>query len=102
MKTKQKIMAIWIAMSLPLGLFAQDGLFQRGNKEESYQEARLFRNEETWLSLTNQTFGNSMEGADVTNQTFGTPLGGGLLIMLVASAGYATCKSNKRKNDNNK
>ena len=41
---------------------------------------------------------------DVTNQTFGedAPLGSGLFTLLLAGAGYAAMKSNKRNNKNKK
>ena len=47
--------------------------------------------------MTNQTFGNP-NGSDLTNQTFGTPIGSGLFVMLMAGAGYAALKTNKKTN----
>lgn len=93
-------MAMMVVLSLPIAASAQGGLFLRG--EESSQNARFLRNGGEAISLTNQTFGNPTEGVNVTNQTFGVPLGSGLFTLLWASVGYATMKSNKRKNKNKK
>lgn len=101
----------------PIGAVAQSGLFQRGVPDEAYYgygESGMLRDSETALSVTNQNFGNSTNGHvtnhpfglhietdDITNQTFGTPLGGGILIMIAAGAGYATIKTRKRNKKNN-
>ena len=106
-KTKKnwKAVALLLALLLPMGVFAQGGLFQRGDAYESYygqtnaaNKSMLLRDGEMISSLTNQGFGNPIGGSDLTNQTFGAPLGSGLLIMLLAGAGYSVLKSNK-KND---
>ena len=99
-KTKKnwKTKALLLALLLPMGVFAQDGLFQRGNGHELYygqSDAMLLRDGEMIGSLTNQGFGNSIGGSDLTNQTFGAPIGSGLLVLLLAGAGYSVLKSNK-------
>ncbi len=98
-KKKLKMLAMMMALSIPIVTTAQGGLFQRG-EETSSQNAGFFRNGGEAISLTNQTFGNPTEGVNVTNQTFGeeTPLGGGLFTLLLAGVGYAAMKSNKRNN----
>lgn len=49
--------------------------------------------------FTHQTFGNDVEGG-FTHQPFGNdaPLGGGLLILLSAGAGYAALKRTRQNN----
>ena len=104
-KNNWKIVTLLLALSLPFGVFAQGGLFQRGNDDELYygqndaaNQSLLLRDGETMGSLSNQGFGNPIGGSDLTNQTFGAPLGSGLLVLLLAGAGYSVLKSNK-KND---
>lgn len=99
-KTKKKLLALVIVLSMPIIVSAQGGLFQRG--EESSQNAGFLRNGGEAISLTNQAFGNPTDGVNVTNQTFGVPLGNGLFTLLLAGAGYAAMKSNKRNNKNKK
>ena len=102
MKKKLKTMALMLALALPVALLAQDGVFQRGDmggQNGAFNQSMLHRDGETTTTLSNQTFGNP-NGADLTNQTFGAPLGSGLLIMLLAGAGYFTMKSNKKNNEN--
>ena len=89
-----------VILFIPFVASAQGGLFQRG--EESTQSAGFLRNGGGAINVTNQTFGNPTEGVDVTNQTFGAPLGSGLFTLLLASAGYAALKSNKRNKKNRK
>ena len=89
-----------VVLSIPIAASAQGGLFQRG--EESGQNVGFLRNGGEAISLTNQTFGNPTDGVNVTNQTFGAPLGSGLFTLLLAGAGYAAMKSNKRKDKNKK
>ena len=100
-----KITALLLALLLPMGVFAQGGLFQRGDGNELYygqtdaaNQSLLLRDGEAMGSLSNQGFGNPVGGSDLTNQTFGAPLGSGLFILLLAGAGYSVLKSNK-KND---
>ena len=95
-----RVLAITVALSMPMVATAQGGLFQRG--EESGQNAGFLRNGEESISLTNQAFGNPTDGVNVTNQTFGAPLGSGLIFLLMASTGYAVSKSNKRNNKSKK
>ena len=99
-KTKKKLLALVMVLSMPIIVSAQGGLFQRG--EESSQNAGFLRNGGEAISLTNQAFGNPTDGVNVTNQTFGAPLGSGLFTLLLAGAGYAAMKSNKRNNKNTK
>lgn len=94
------LLAMSFVLSIPIVASAQGGLFQRG--EESSQNAGFLRNGGEAISLTNQTFGNPTDGVNVTNQTFGAPLGSGLFTLLLAGAGYAAMKSNKRNNKNTK
>ncbi len=89
-----------VALSIPTMASAQGGLFQRG--EESSENAGFLRNGGESISLTNQAFGNPIDGVNVTNQTFGAPLGSGLFTLLLAGVGYAAMKSNKRNNKNKK
>ena len=91
-----------VALSIPTMASSQGGLFQRG--EESGQNAGFLRNGGEAISLTNQAFGNPTDGVNVTNQTFGenVPIGSGLFTLLLAGAGYAAMKSNKRNNKNKK
>ena len=105
-KTQKKLKAIALlfALLLPMSILAQEGLFQRGMADgNADKQTGLLRDGEATTSLSNQTFGNPIGGSDLTNQTFGmeTPLGSGLLVMLMASAGYAASKTNK-KNKNKK
>ena len=102
MKKKLRTVAMMLAFTLPVSLLAQDGLFKRGDNGGQNDEVNtplLFRDDELGANLSNQGFGNP-NGSDLTNQTFGAPLGSGLLIMLLAGAGYATLKTNKKNNEN--
>ena len=104
-KTKKnwKTMTLLLALLLPMEVFAQGGLFQRGDGDELYygqseaaNKSMLLRDGEMIGSLTNQGFGNSIGGSDLTNQTFGVPLGSGLFVLLLAGVGYSVLKSNKK------
>jgi hypothetical protein len=90
-----RVLAITVALSMPMVATAQGGLFQRG--EESGQNAGFLRNGEESISLTNQAFGNPTDGVNVTNQTFGAPLGSGLFTLLLASVGYAAINKQKKQ-----
>lgn len=90
-----RILAITVALSMPMVATAQGGLFQRG--EESGQNAGFLRDGGESISLTNQTFGNLTDGVNVTNQTFGVPLGSGLFTLLLASIGYAAINKQKKQ-----
>ena len=104
-KNKWKSTTLLLALLLPMGAFAQGGLFQRGNGNGLYygqtdaaNQSLLLRDSEMIGALSNQGFGNPIGGSDLTNETFGAPLGSGLLVLLLAGAGYSVLKSNK-KND---
>ena len=94
-KKKLKMLAMVMTLSIPVASTAQGGLFQRGDEPAGPRNSFA-------TSLTNQGFGNPFDGSIVTNQTFGAPLGSGLFTLLLASAGYATIKSNKRNNKSKK
>ena len=107
MKKKLKLVAMMLAFALPVSLLAQGGLFQRGDNDElnhgqdrEANKSMLMRNGETATTLSNQGFGNPVNGSNLTNQTFGAPIGSGLLIMLLAGAGYSAMKTNRKNNDN--
>ena len=93
---KQRTIAMMLALSLPFSVLAQGGLFQRGDGNTD-QNSGLMRNGEATITMTNQTFGNP-NGSDLTNQTFGAPIGSGLFVLLMAGAGYAALKTNKKTN----
>ena len=101
-KTKKmlRVLALVVVLSVPIVASAQGGLFQRG--EEPSHNPGFLRNGGGAINVTNQTFGNPTDGVNVTNQTFGAPLGSGIFILLVASAGYAAMKSNKRNKKSKK
>ena len=123
MKTKKRQKAARLAMALtamsllPIGAFAQDGLFDRGLSDEAYYGfggSGLLRDGDrgsTEATFAHQTFGNDYEGTfthqtfgmnhegNFTHQTFGndTPIGSGLLILLSAGMGYAAMKRKNKK-----
>jgi len=106
-KLKEKTLLLTLALSavllLPMGVSAQKGggIFYRGDKAENTDNVSLMNRGATGgYNLNNQNFGSN--GYELHNQTFGqetTPLGGGLLILVAAGAGYAL---KKRKNNNKK
>jgi hypothetical protein len=99
MKKKSIVLAFMLTLALPISVLAQGGIFQRGASDGNTEKSMgLLRNGETTNTLTNQGFGNPVDGSDLTNQTFGSPIGNGLLVMLMAGAGYATLKKNKKNN----
>ena len=99
MKKKSIVLAFMLTLALPISALAQGGIFQRGTSDGNTEKSTgLLRNGETTNTLTNQAFGNPVDGSDLTNQTFGSPIGNGLLVMLMAGAGYATLKKNKKNN----
>lgn len=95
------LLAMSVALSVPIVAPAQGGLFQRGPVKETNQEVTLtnqhFGHFVDGDDVTNQPFGHYVEGDNITNQTFGAPLGSGLLIMLTVSVGYAITKTKKSK-----
>ena len=114
LKTARLALVLTAMLLLPIGAFAQDGLFDRGVSDEDYYGfggSGLLRDGELSYSLSNQQFGSLLGGENFTNQGFNaifvrpgitnqpfdvTPLGSGTLILLAAGAGYATVKSRKR------
>lgn len=95
-KTKAIVlsMAMTIALSVPLGVSAQEGgLFQRGVSDETYYGAG---SENGTSGVFGQRDGQTT--GVINNQVFGqpVPLGSGLVILLAAGAGYAALK---RKED---
>lgn len=105
-KKKLKMLAMVMTLSIPIVATAQGGLFQRGDEPagpRSSGAAALtnqgFGNPLDGSIVTNQTFGNPTDGVNVTNQTFGgdTPLGSGLFTLLLASVGYAAINKQKKQ-----
>ena len=100
MKKKLRTAAMMLAITLPVSLLAQDGLFRRGvngGQNAEVNKPMLLRDGEMGANLSNQGFGNP-NGSDLTNQTFGAPIGSGLFVMLMAGVGYAALKTNKKTN----
>ena len=105
-----------IVLLFPIGITAQNGMFQRGVPDEAHYgngntNGLMNRSESavggyfsgqgfgaTNGSLTGQGFG--VTNGNITGQTFGTPLGSGLSVLLAAGAGYATIKSRKKQKQN--
>ena len=103
-KKKLKMLAMVMALSIPIVATAQGGLFQRGdepagprNSGAAYLTNQAFGNPFDGSIVTNQTFGNPTDGVNVTNQTFGAPLGSGLFTLLLTSAGYAAINKQKKQ-----
>ena len=99
MRKKSIVLAFMLMSASPISTLAQGGMFQRGMSDgNTGKSTGLLRNSETTNTLTNQGFGNPVDGSDLTNQTFGSSIGSGLLVMLIAGAGYAAMKTNKKNN----
>lgn len=105
-KKKLKMLAMVMALSIPMAATAQGGLFQRGDEPAGPRNSfatsltnQGFGNPLDGSIVTNQTFGNPTDGVNVTNQTFGgdTPLGSGLFTLLLASVGYAAINKQKKQ-----
>ena len=103
-KKKLKMLAMVMALSIPMAATAQGGLFQRGDAPAGPRNSvatsltnQGFGNPLDESNVTNQTFGNPTDGVNVTNQTFGTPLGSGLFTLLLASIGYAAINKQKKQ-----
>ena len=103
-KKKLKMMAMVMALSIPMAATAQGGLFQRGDEPAGPRNSGAaaltnqgFGNPLDGSIVTNQTFGNPTDGVNVTNQTFGAPLGSGLFTLLLASVGYAAINKQKKQ-----
>ena len=94
------IVAIAVMSMLPLGTFAQEGLFQRGGTDGNGCTNGLMDRSESTIggNFTGQGFGAT--NGNITGQTFGAPLGGGLIVLLAAGASYATFKSKKTQKQN--
>lgn len=90
-KNTRKILLLLI-MFATIGTYAQNDRFFNGYEHDAYGK----RESETSLFI-HQAFGASDEG-QFTNETFGAPLGGGLLIMLLAGACYAVWRTKTIKN----
>lgn len=108
-KRKKKNLAFSLllaaGMLLPSHLPAQEqndrpgGLF--GETAPTASDGLMRRNEGTAGGyFTGQGFGAT--SGNITGQTFGAPLGSGLFVMLAAGAGYATMKSKKKQNKQNR
>ncbi len=89
-KKKLKMLAMVMALSIQMAATAQGGLFQRGDEPAGPRNSGA-------AALTNQGFGNPLDGNIVTNQTFGAPLGSGLFTLLLASIGYAAINKQKKQ-----
>ena len=116
MKPKLLLFTAAVVLLLPIGMIAQNGMFQRGvsgeaNYENGSANGLMNRSESTVGgyftgqgfgatngNLTGQGFG--VTNGNITGQTFGTPLGNGLFVLLAAGAGYATIKSKKKQKQN--
>ena len=100
MKPKMLIVAIAVMSMLPLGTFAQEGLFQRGGTDGNGCTNGLMDKSESTVggNFTGQGFGAT--NGNITGQTFGAPLGSGLIVLLAAGASYATFKSKKTQKQN--
>ena len=101
-KKKLKMLAMMMVLSVPMAATAQGGLFQRGEEPTRSNAAATLTNQGFGNSMngndvTNQTFGNPTEGANVTNQTFGAPLDSGLFILLLVGAGYAAANKQMKQ-----
>ena len=105
-KKKLKMLAMVMALSIPMAATAQGGLFQRGDEPAGPRNSGAaaltnqgFGNPFDGSNVANQTFGNptEAEGVNVTNQTFGAPLGSGLFTLLLASVGYAAINKQKKQ-----
>ena len=103
-KKKLKMLAMVMALSIPIVATAQGGLFQRGDEPAGSRNSGAasltnqgFGNPLDGNIVTNQTFGNPTDGVNVTNQTFGAPLGSGLFTLLLASIGYAAINKQKKQ-----
>lgn len=103
-KKKLKMLAMMMALSIPIVATAQGGLFQRGEEPAGLRNGGAasltnqgFGNPFDGSIVTNQTFGNPTDGVNVTNQTFGAPLGSGLFTLLLASVGYAAINKQKKQ-----
>ena len=105
-----------VALAIPLDTFAQGGLFTGGPVGGGYEYQGVFNNQGfgvtnglfgyqgfrgTNAGVFNQGFGGFQGG--ITNQGFNeTPLSSGLLVIILAGAGYAGMKRSKKQEVRNK
>ena len=101
-KVKPKVLLAMAVLSLlPVGMSAQDGLFQRGVADEANYgngctNGMMGRSDGAVGGyFTGQGFGAT--NGNITGQTFGAPLGSGLLFLVTAGIGYSALKSKKTK-----
>ena len=89
MKKKSIVLAFILALALPISITAQGGIFQRGIADEEYYG--YGGTEKTTGIFDNR--GVQPTGI-IDNQTFGqdVPMGGGIIVLLAAGAGYSALK----------
>ena len=95
MKKKVLVLTLAILVALPIGAFAQDGLFQRGVTNGSYYGHGGANEKTEFLGHRNvQTSGT------IDNQIFGqpVPLGSGIVLLLAAGAGYVALRRQEDEN----
>lgn len=88
-----------LALSVSFGTMAQNGgLFGGGSESKGYEEVgqgMLGYRGTSQGTMSNQGFGGTQGG--ITNQGFSeTPIGNGLLVLMMAGAGYAAFKRSKK------
>lgn len=98
MKPKVLIVVLAVMAMLPIGTFAQEGLFQRGVGDGNGSTNGMMGRNEGAVGgyFTGQGFGAT--NGNITGQTFGAPLGSGLFFLLTAGIGYSALKSKKNQN----
>ncbi len=103
-KTLALLAAMAVGLALPSSVEAQQGgkggVFGRGSDSGHGNEKGTTGMLNQSLSTTNgglndQIFGGTNGG--FVNEGFGTPIGGGLLILVAAGAGYAILKRKEDK-----
>lgn len=70
-----------------------DGLFPRSSHEDGLMQRG--GNRDGGSTVSNEAFGAA--GSVINNEPFGAPIGGGLVVLLAAGAGYALIQSKKNK-----
>ena len=88
-----------LALSVSFGTMAQNrGFFDRGYESNDYEEVgqgMLGYRGTLQGTMSNQGFGGTQGG--ITNQGFSeAPIGNGLLVLIMAGAGYAAFKRSKK------
>jgi hypothetical protein len=88
-----------LALSVSFGTMAQNGgLFGGGPESKGYEASQgmLGCRGTSQSTMSNQGFGESQGG--ITNQGFAeTPIGNGLLVLMMAGAGYAIAKTKRKQ-----